>query len=267
MTTFRRYCHAAGIVALLGIAGMALASLAHPALDHSALNPAPFNPAPFNPAPSDSGLITAALWILTAIVWTWLTLTALISIAHRVVPALRSRPALDYATAPWMRRALDRLLVVGLAAALTLPIGNSAASAVSPSIRTTAEPYVRGSTGPRLSITTPLSPATVPTNPQSNGPYVRGSHSGSTPHHTPSKTEPTDPSHPVPTKPTAATHTVRAGENLWTISRNELAARQRPTDTTSIARYWGELIRLNRGSLRSGNPSLIFAGEVLHLPA
>ncbi len=62
-------------------------------------------------------------------------------------------------------------------------------------------------------------------------------------------------------------HLVRAGDNLWRIARGELVARGKtqPDDAT-IARYWQHVIAANRTTLRSGNPNLIFPGELVALP-
>lgn len=60
------------------------------------------------------------------------------------------------------------------------------------------------------------------------------------------------------------------GDNLWVISRDHLAqVTERPASELSdheIAAYWLRVIAANRGSLRSGNPDLIFPGEVIQLP-
>jgi nucleoid-associated protein YgaU len=60
---------------------------------------------------------------------------------------------------------------------------------------------------------------------------------------------------------------VRRGDNLWLIARAELIRRTGayPNDV-EIARYWRAVIGANRTTLRSGNPSLIFPGEIVALP-
>ena len=63
-------------------------------------------------------------------------------------------------------------------------------------------------------------------------------------------------------------HVVRAGDNLWSIARAEVVRATgdaRPGDAI-IAAYWQRVIALNRATLRSGNPSLIFPGEIVALP-
>ena len=61
---------------------------------------------------------------------------------------------------------------------------------------------------------------------------------------------------------------VRTGDNLWSIARAEIGRATgdaRPADAI-IAAYWQRVIALNRATLRSGNPSLIFPGEIVALP-
>jgi len=84
---------------------------------------------------------------------------------------------------------------------------------------------------------------------------------------------------PPPVPPVAATpagsvpssgrvHVVRSGDNLWRIARAEVIRTSgvpRPVDTL-IAPYWRRVIAANRATLRSGDPSLIFPGEVVTLP-
>jgi hypothetical protein len=60
---------------------------------------------------------------------------------------------------------------------------------------------------------------------------------------------------------------VRAGDSLWLIARATLthATGRRPGDT-DVARYWRAVIAANRPTLRSGDPSLIYPGEIVVLP-
>jgi nucleoid-associated protein YgaU len=63
---------------------------------------------------------------------------------------------------------------------------------------------------------------------------------------------------------------VALGDNLWTIARDRLAkVTRRPAaelGEREIARYWLDVVDANRASLRSGDPDLIFPGELIRLP-
>jgi hypothetical protein len=72
----------------------------------------------------------------------------------------------------------------------------------------------------------------------------------------------------VPPQVVSARVVVRPGDSLWLIARATLtdASGHRPSEA-EVARYWHELIGANRSTLRSGDPSLIFPGEIVALPA
>lgn len=87
-------------------------------------------------------------------------------------------------------------------------------------------------------------------------------------HQQPLTTAPVARPAPVPTtetaRPTAErTYVVRAGDNLWRIAGAHVG---RAASDETIARYWQRMIAANRTTLRSGDPSLIFPGEVIALP-
>jgi len=106
---------------------------------------------------------------------------------------------------------------------------------------------------PRPAPTTSIAPRSAPPRAEP-GPF-RSAH------------EPTD----VPTPPAPPHHdgrvVVRPGDNLWAIARAELirSTGARPDDR-HVARYWRSVVEANRDTLRSGNPSLIFPGEIVSLP-
>ncbi len=60
---------------------------------------------------------------------------------------------------------------------------------------------------------------------------------------------------------------VRPGDHLWKISARHLQGETgRPPRPGETAPYWREVIAVNRDRLRSGDPDLIFPGEVVRLP-
>lgn len=75
---------------------------------------------------------------------------------------------------------------------------------------------------------------------------------------------------PMPAAPPAQRppdhHTVRAGDNLWSIAAGHLADRGITLSNGRIAPYWRDLVQENRATLRSGDPDLIFPGETVSLP-
>ncbi len=60
---------------------------------------------------------------------------------------------------------------------------------------------------------------------------------------------------------------VASGDNLWLIAERHLESvlGEAPTDSET-ATYWSHLIAANRSRLRSGNPDLIYPGEIVLCP-
>lgn len=95
---------------------------------------------------------------------------------------------------------------------------------------------------------------------------------------TPANTVPTPAPTPAPAPAPGGTqvlaeqdHRVVPGENLWTISRDAIAAnRNAPASSISesdIRDYWLKVIAVNRDHLRSHDPHWIFPGEIITLPS
>lgn len=68
----------------------------------------------------------------------------------------------------------------------------------------------------------------------------------------------------------APRHVVVAGDHLWAIAAQQVAAAsgRAPSELAAadVVTYWVQLCMQNRPHLRSGNPSLIYPGEVIDLP-
>jgi nucleoid-associated protein YgaU len=57
------------------------------------------------------------------------------------------------------------------------------------------------------------------------------------------------------------------GDNLWAIATEQVAAATGDDpDIDATRRYWTALVAENRWSLASGDPDVIYPGEVLRLP-
>ncbi len=75
---------------------------------------------------------------------------------------------------------------------------------------------------------------------------------------------------PRPRSSAVTAHTVVAGDNLWDLAAARIAeASGRTADqltNADVVVYWVRMCEANRPRLRSGDPSLIFPGEVIDLP-
>jgi nucleoid-associated protein YgaU len=175
---------------------------------------------------------------------TWILVSTLLSLARRLLPLIHAVSALDLATPRQVRRLLDRMVVIGLGASLTIgsvrPAGattpSSRVGGARPAIASVDQPVVRAPIAP-------IAPSrSVPARSQAP----------------PARAAPR--SHASPSSSTNVV--VAAGDNLWLIAGRAVGS-DRPS---AIAPYWRALIAANLASLRSGNPNLIFPGERIVLP-
>ncbi len=64
-----------------------------------------------------------------------------------------------------------------------------------------------------------------------------------------------------------ARRTVEPGDHLWGIAEDHLGSvLGRPPSEAELATYWAHLVDANRETIRSGDPDLIFPGEVVTCP-
>src|SRR6266508_2277264 len=198
-----------------------------------------------------------------ALAWWLLATTLLYALAHitRLPAAMR---AVRWAVLPGARGLVERALGVSLLTTVALGaagLGTGAASADEPPPATVpsvvveqdrrpqrdepvAAPEVRG--GRALETVPDPAPPTAPPAPDPS----------------PVPAEPAPPpaaSPPTPPAPIGAPYVVAPGDSLWTIAANRTAGDE-------VDAYWTRLVDANRDTLRSGNPNLIYPGEVLELP-
>lgn len=154
--------------------------------------------------------------------------------------------ALRRLVVPAVRRRIDHALAISMMATAALGSGWSGpAAAGEPPPATPATLEVRD--GRAVEALPPPAPTPTTTGPPA---------SVSPP---PAPLPAPDPP-PAPAEAAAGVHVVAAGESLWTIA----AARVAPG--AEVAPYWARVVDANRQSLRSGNPNLIYPGEVVELP-
>ncbi len=228
-------------------------------------------------------LIGASARMLALVLVAWLLVTTLASISLRTIPALRGASWLDALTLPAVRRVLDRALVLSFG--VSSVVGQSAAGATT---------HLSGDAGAQRG-----SGATVTTSPDGRAYFTvtpegnfevrtddtRGegdpevevlvvrspggpSTSNHPPYPPPDNTTPDNTTRRTsPARAGAGRYTVRAGDSLWRIAESNVAAVAPDASEGDVSLYWTRLVEANRATLRSGDPSLIFPGEIVALPA
>ena len=234
----------------------------------------------------------------------WLLATTLLYVAARLAHLHGAARAVGWATLPVVRRWADRVAAVSIVAASALAGARPAAADPPPAPSPSGPPVVveldhRDRTGPAVptpstvrtgrsgdvppgsvaprpdepeqSVPPPAPPAPPTTAPTTAPPVP-------TPEASPAPSAPAAPAGPAapaaPTTPppatTGTTHEVAPGDHLWSIAAERVAAttgRAIPDLTAAdIAPYWSRVVELNRPRLRSGDPNLVYPGEVVELP-
>ena len=214
---------------------------------------------PFEPA------LAATLRLIGLGVGYWLaasTLLYLVGRASRLPFAFR---AVSWATIAPVRRLVDGLV----AGALVVTVGLPAYAGTM-----TETGYVPIPAGDPISAdpATSENPASGvgdwPLTPETGIPESRD-RAGQPPAVTNPQTA--DPGLLGPTGPAAVAATeivVRPGDHMWALAEHRLSsARGRVVSDSEIAPYWLQVVASNLSRIRSGDPDLIFPGEVLVLPA
>jgi nucleoid-associated protein YgaU len=177
----------------------------------------------------------------------------------RVPAAVR---AVRWAALPPVRRVVDAAFAATVVGGAVLAPASAGARVAGPPPTT----FVRDGRGGDLASLPPAT--TAAPNPPAAPPTVRAT-----------PTTPTAPSAPAaaavrPAPPPGGTEVqvvVAPGDDLWALAAGRLAATRgiAPADVADaeIAPYWVAGCERNRAALASGDPNLIFPGEVVTLPA
>jgi hypothetical protein len=211
--------------------------------------------------PSEDVLLAGVRLAALVAAW-WLLGSTLLYVGARVARLHGAPHALGWATLPLVRRWTDRALALSIVAASAL--GATRPAGADPPPTTTAPPAVVVDADHRDRSTLPDLPAAT----ARTGRVAAPSSAGTVPPVLPPL--PLDPAPTAPARVPDATHTVMAGEHLWSIAAATVAARTgrsvealAPAD---IAPFWVRLVERNRARVRSGDPSLVYPGEVVELP-
>lgn len=63
-----------------------------------------------------------------------------------------------------------------------------------------------------------------------------------------------------------ANYEVEPGDSLWRIAEQQVAGVAPRNSEAAVSHYWALMVEANRTTLRSGDPSLIYPGEIVVLP-
>jgi hypothetical protein len=231
--------------------------------------------------PSEEVLLAGVRLAALVAAW-WLLGSTLLYVSARVARLHGTAAALGWATLPAVRRWADRAAAVSIVAATALGVGRPAAADPPPTPSSTTAPVVIEAdhrdplsvpSRPPSSVRTghSLDPAPVPSVPPIDlapVPAPPPTTAALVPPVVP--IAPPAPATPPPSPTTGATHTVARGEHLWSIAARQVATAtgNPPADVApgDIAPYWRRVVEVNRPRLRSGDPNLVFPGEVVELP-
>jgi hypothetical protein len=193
--------------------------------------------------------LAAAMRLTGLMAGYWLagsTILYLIGRAARLPAAIRG---VGWATLGPVRRLIDGMVAGALVASIGLPAAAVAMTGsgyipVPAGDPVETENPVAGSVLPgTLFLPTQQIPVPQVDDPESAAPHATGSNG---------------PSEVV----------VQLGDHMWALAEQRLAlVRGRDVSDTEIAPYWLKVVGINLSRIRSGDPDLIFPGEILLLPA
>ncbi len=214
----------------------------------------------------------AALRLLGLVLSAWLLATS-----GLYALAVRSRHqglrrVVGWFTLTAIRGLVERAAVVSITASSVLGGTSGAWAADGPPVTSgevvVEQPVVRD--GPAPSSTAPPT-STSTTSTSTAPPSTISAPEANTPKTDlpPPAPDPEPPGTPPPTR-TETLHVVEPGESFWLIAERLVAERRGSTTEAlgpaDVRETWVELVEANRATIRSGNPNLIYPGEVLTLP-
>lgn len=203
--------------------------------------------------------VASGLRYLTLLLAYWLLVSTVLYVGARLTDLQAALPAVRRATLPVVRRLVDGTLAVSLTAGTLVTPTQALAQSIPPPVEQTYIP----------------TPAGVPADPVADEQTTMppGASLPATP--PPAVSPTTDPfdHDAVVALPAdllfdrSESYAVEIGDSLWSIAEHRLrqTTSTQPSDAAT-ATYWVELIAANRSRLISGDPDLIYPGELLVLP-
>ena len=201
-------------------------------------------------------VVGATLRSIGLIIGYWVLFTTTLYLATGVRGPVRRPQWIATVTLPGIRKIVDRSLATALAVSI-------AATPIAPVLATEPSPVsvvgfeaTDGIPVPHVRLPRPATSEEASDVPFSN---------------TPPLASPRPPTiAPIGTSAGDAhsgTHTVEAGDNLWRVAALHLRDNRDGAVTDGdVVEYWRRLIEANEDTLRSGDPNLIYPGELIMLP-
>ncbi len=201
-------------------------------------------------------MVSVVGWWISVAMLGWLTVSLGTWIVVLGRPALEDSRVVRLVTAPGSRRLAEGLLTVGILAGCS-PSASQVAAPQIEVLRPAASGAPTTAPAPTVvesSVVITVDRADPPPAPETT----------TFPEDAMSEVEETGGEDPIVEM---TSHTVVRGDNLWRIAANHLATRfGRPATNSEISPYWVAVIGANTATIRSGDPDLIYPGEVLELP-
>ncbi|MGH9166057.1 MAG: LysM peptidoglycan-binding domain-containing protein [Acidimicrobiales bacterium] len=203
--------------------------------------------------PTDDVLVAVAR-LLGLGVAMWLLASTALYLAASVLRLPGLVRTVGWATLPGVRRLVDAIVAGTIVASTLSTAGPALAQAPAPVAVHAYVPHPAGDGPPYVPVpageTAPVTTATMAP---------------------PSEAAPLPPSEPAPVHANEdPSYRVEPGDNLWRIAERHLAqATNRAAGdlrADDVRPYWQRLVETNRVHLASGDPNLIYPGEVVVLP-
>ncbi|MCY4367949.1 MAG: hypothetical protein OXF41_00720 [bacterium] len=210
--------------------------------------------------------VYGCIWLIAVSIFAWLALSIALSVCAHVVRIPAAIRAVEWATVGPVRRLARRL------AALILAMGSISASYPAGAAQVPPVPIVVSEeqelvVDPR---TAPIPGVSIPVSAGMISDTLTG------PARTTGSDERIGVSTPAALRASgekASTtgeyieYVVQPGDSMWSVSSVHVhGSKAGPLPDHEVAGVWRWVVELNRGRLRSGDPDLIFPGEILVLP-
>ena len=203
-------------------------------------------------------VVTALLRIAALGAGYWIAISLVVAIATTKW-SIRTG---HWTTLPFVRRLVEKALAVSFVTSTALSPAVASATELPP-IPIIVEAPAAGTEVDGTAVTPPANEFDLP-EPAQQKPALEDAPKGIL---VPPLQDPPVPSSSAQRSTATATeHTVQPGDSMWVIAQRHLASIGAPTSDPDVASYWVEVIEANRGTIRSGDPDLIYPGEVLTLP-